>query len=444
MTSASSSSNEPRAGAVKPAASKEDPSHARRSTTPKKPEERRDHQEQPPELKRLPRREPPQEDYLLHGHRPAEGQVVVILHQRAVREITAHTTSDQEREVGGALMGRAYRHEDQTFVDVHAALPAVTSDHGPFHFTFNADAWSRLHQDRAVLCPELDIVGWFHTHPDLGVFYSADDVVVHSAAFIMPWHIGLVVDPRRSEAAIFGWVPHDAHDRELTPLSGFYERLEEAQESRLPWTPVRAEVWADTPEEAFATGAAGVDNGSYLRGGRQIEAAPALLPALAQLSPWLGLFAGMTGVLLALFLFVFAVLPLQQRTRALEEVVGGMVAASLAGAVEQGEALCPDRRLQLLSPLPGERLVDDEVTIVGTAAHPEAARYRLELRLAGEGSWTPLHMFRRSRTVAPLAEWNTFSYPAGDYQLRLVALDGEGQALPDGSSCLIHFALASP
>ena len=103
------------------------------------------------------------------------------------------------------MLGRAFRSNGQAYVEVRAAIPAVTKDHGPVHFTFTADAWSQLHKDRSENYPDLDIVGWFHTHPDLGVFYSSDDVVVHSAAFTLPWHMGMVVDPIRKEAGFFGW-----------------------------------------------------------------------------------------------------------------------------------------------------------------------------------------------------------------------------------------------
>ena len=89
--------------------------------------------------------------------------------------------------------------------EVKAALPAVSSDHGPVHFTFSADSWARLHRDRTAHYAQLDIIGWFHTHPGLGVFYSSDDVVVHTAAFTLPWHVGLVVDPLGNHASYFGW-----------------------------------------------------------------------------------------------------------------------------------------------------------------------------------------------------------------------------------------------
>lgn len=185
----------------------------------------------------------PAAEWLRHGETPAEGQPVVLLHQTALLQIHAHSRSRLDAELGGALLGHAYRYKGSVVVEVKAALPAVSSDHGPVHFTFSADSWSRLHRDRTAHYAQLDIVGWFHTHPDLGVFYSSDDVVVHSAAFTLPWHVGLVVDPVRDEAAFFGWV-----DGALTTLNGFYELRDRQPETVVPWRAVRTAVY-DRPYE---------------------------------------------------------------------------------------------------------------------------------------------------------------------------------------------------
>ncbi len=179
----------------------------------------------------------PTADWLRHGNTPGESQPVVLMHQTALLQVNAHSRSRLDCELGGALLGHAYRYKTGVVVEVKAALPAVSSDHGPVHFTFSADSWARLHRDRTAHYAQLDIVGWFHTHPDLGVFYSSDDVVVHSAAFTQPWHVGLVVDPVREEAAFFGWV-----DGALRAFNGFYELRERQPESVMPWRAVRTAI----------------------------------------------------------------------------------------------------------------------------------------------------------------------------------------------------------
>ncbi len=218
----------------------------------------------------------------VHGRYPGQKQVRVILSQIALRQIQAHAGSDLQREVGGVLLGRACRHQAQTFLEVLAALPATSSDHGPVHFTFSADTWLDLNRAREAAFPDYHVVGWFHTHPDLGVFYSSDDVVVHSAAFTLPWQVGLVVDPVQDEACFFGWEEAPG-GRQIAPIGGFYEWLDQDDESVLTWQVTHRPNWAD---------------GSHVRlspGGRL---------DLPPISPWWGFFLGLLSLLISLGLLL--------------------------------------------------------------------------------------------------------------------------------------------
>jgi proteasome lid subunit RPN8/RPN11 len=233
----------------------------------------------------------------LHGHAPAGDQVRVFIAQSALQQIDEHAHGDLEREVGGVLMGHLREGEAQLTIEILAALPAVSADHGPVHFTFTADAWARIHEDRSDQYPDLQIVGWFHTHPDLGVFYSADDVVVHSAAFVMPWQVGLVLDPIRLEGCLFGWrsIPNDMTKPLLIPINGYYERLGEQPVSYATWEFVRSSIWQNSylPEEA---GASQADPDLYLPDNDW--------PALPQISPWWGVLLGGLSLLISLILLL--------------------------------------------------------------------------------------------------------------------------------------------
>lgn len=393
------------------------------------------------DVDRLPHRAPPELEngYLLHGRRPEPGQVRVIAGQTALRQLQAHSKSDLESEVGGALLGHAYRYREETYVEIKAALPARTDDHGPNHFTFNADAWSHLHRDRASRHPELDIVGWFHTHPGLGVFYSADDVVVHSAAFVMPWHVGLVVDPASDEAGLFGWIAQEAKEsnaRTIAPLAGFYEQLDEGDDSVFPWRFVRAAVWEQTYEE-------------YLHQQRKrpattngVQMAPQALQALPPINPWLGVLLGGLGLVLALGVLFGGLLPVLRQARALEDVVVALAEEEMARANSAGLAECTDPRLRIYAPLAGRPVAAGEaVQVVGTADHEDAVYYRLEMRPAGVENWWLLEEFRGDVATAPLTEWDTLVYSPGEYQLRLLALDRQKEPLAGTSGCTITFEM---
>lgn len=231
----------------------------------------------------------------LHGEQPPSDQVQVVISQVALRQVEGHSTADLNRELGGVLMGQVIQEEETLLVKVEAALPVKTEDHGPIHFTFTADAWAQLHQDRAAHFPELDIVGWFHTHPNLGVFYSADDVVVHSAAFVMPWQIGLVFDPVLGEGCLVGWHDNSAEDGKLnlSSINGFYELLDVQETSVVNWRFVESAVWQ---QGGYPPGPYGLSNQVYAPSNEWL-----LLP---EISPWWGVILGGLSLLISLLLLI--------------------------------------------------------------------------------------------------------------------------------------------
>jgi proteasome lid subunit RPN8/RPN11 len=359
-----------------------------------------------------------------HGDAPAEGQPLVLMHQTALLQIIAHSRSNVECELGGALLGAAYRSQNGAVVEVKAALPAASSDHGPVHFTFSADSWSNLHRDRAAHYANLDIVGWFHTHPDLGVFYSSDDVVVHSAAFTLPWHVGLVVDPVREETAFFGWV-----EGALAPLAGYTEVTERQPESVAPWRVVRTAVW----DRAYESQMVAQDPSRVVlaRSGRPRFSAREL-----------GLAASGLALLLSFFLIVGAVLPLRRQVSLLETTVLNLAQASLT---ESNGLTCPDPRLRILTPLSGQSYAaGSAIHLIGTADYPEARRYQIDVRPAGVEQWTLVDRLRRDTRLGQLGEWDTSELAAGAYELRLSPVDLNNIRLADSSPCSITVNLISP
>ena len=231
----------------------------------------------------------------LHGQKPNSGQVQVSFSQKALLQIDRHSNSDLTRELGGALLGHALQQNGTSLVKVLASLPVITSDHGPVHFTFTADAWALLHNDKAKEYPGLEIVGWYHTHPNLGVFYSSDDVIVHSAAFVLPWHVGLVIDPIRGEAFLAGWQREQANSNELTlaGINGCYEILDVQETSTVTWRMVQSSVWKQDSypydEEELSS---------------QVVAPNSEWPALPPISPWWGVVLGGLSLLISVLLLI--------------------------------------------------------------------------------------------------------------------------------------------
>lgn len=375
----------------------------------------------------------PERDTLLRSRpfqfRGAElgpNQPRLILLPEAVEKMAAHALGDVRSEVGGVLLGAAFRNAGELFVEVHTALPAQTDDHGPIHFTFNADAWAGIHRDRTERYPDLDIVGWFHTHPGLGIFFSGDDVVVHSAAFVLPWHVAMVIDPLSRRMGCFAW-----DDGDLKPLPGLYEILEsDDAPTRLPWTLQRGEVWTESYVERMAA--------------QREERRRALRERGSRVTPLHGVIASVFAILLSLGLLFGAILPLSSQNDTLRTLVAGLAEQNIARANRESAASCPDSALRIYSPLPGEQIAyGQEITLVGTASASDASSYNLEIRPAGEQIWWPLGEFRRATQTGPFLSWDTSSFAPGAYELRLSAAGQSGEMFESPAPCTIRFKLSA-
>lgn len=379
-----------------------------------------------PEIDSLPER--PLADLLensyLHGQQPVENQVVVTHRQEALSQIRAHSITNLRSELGGVLLGHAYRDGEQRIVEIFAALPARNDDHGPIHFTFTADAWRQIHNERAQKYPDLEIVGWFHTHPGLGVFYSSDDVVVHSAAFTLPWHVGLVVDPLGNQASYFGW-----QDGTLTPIPGYFERLEMQSKPVAPWRVVQTEVWHTRETEEFYASYEGRNEESGLMQASYGLGRPFHLTNSALLA--------IVGFVLGFFLLFGWVVALNRQVNSLESVV-----ASLADETSLNAAVCPNPNLRILSPMTtGTAQGGQDVAIFGTAVLPDAARYQVEFKPAGGELWKLAGVQRRQTDLGLLINWETNELPMGAYDLRLTAVDSKNIPLPNIARCQISVEL---
>ena len=302
MTSTSTFSDRPEAGEVPspaetPSQTTKKPSQA--TEQPRQPEKQPESSHERPHQAAVtsPQPGPPKAPPTFrHGSEPPPGQVRVAMSQLSLRQIEGHATRDLSHELGGVLLGDKGRDDRGYYVKIRATLPVRTADHGPAHFTFTADSWAQLHQERSQRYPELDIVGWYHTHPNLGVFYSADDVVVHKAAFVMPWQVGLVYDPVRGEGCLVGWrQPRGPQEAEpvLAEIDGYYEILDEQIGSVVTWQFLRSSVWHEGAYPSEARPRPG-----------QVYAPPNAWPALPPISPWWGVILGGISLLLTLLLLI--------------------------------------------------------------------------------------------------------------------------------------------
>jgi proteasome lid subunit RPN8/RPN11 len=129
--------------------------------------------------------------------------ITVAIDRAALDAALAHLGRHPD-EQGGLLLGEVYAEGDDPaatrIVLVTQAVPARDFDGTSVSLRMEAGVWSDA---RARLGARELVVGWYHSHPDLGAFFSGTDRRTQRAFFAHAYSVGWVVDPLRGEAAVY-------------------------------------------------------------------------------------------------------------------------------------------------------------------------------------------------------------------------------------------------
>jgi proteasome lid subunit RPN8/RPN11 len=129
----------------------------------------------------------------------------VFLREEAFDEVVGRGDGSPKREVGGVLVGEVLRDEHGPYVVVQAALAALRAEATDSELTFTHAAWDEIHREMDRRFANKRIVGWYHTHPNFGVFLSDRDQFIQRSFFDLPFQVALVYDPVRREHGVYAW-----------------------------------------------------------------------------------------------------------------------------------------------------------------------------------------------------------------------------------------------
>ncbi|MCD6356848.1 MAG: Mov34/MPN/PAD-1 family protein [Anaerolineaceae bacterium] len=178
----------------------------------------------------------------------------VFLTQPAYVRMCAHAGSDLDNEVGGWMAGKHCRDSLQgtPFIVIDTILPAIYTEQGAAHLTFTGDTQIALLNHLEEHFPEKVFLGWYHTHPRMGVFFSQWDVWLHQNFFPESWQVALVIEPHRSIGGFFIRQLDGTLDQRR--YYGFYELTNNRQRSVVFWKNLQSEQeWIDKPKEVTST-----------------------------------------------------------------------------------------------------------------------------------------------------------------------------------------------
>jgi len=160
------------------------------------------------------------------GHKiwgePDSAWIKVSLTPEAFNTVKTHAESYM-REVGGLLLGRIFIGEEGLYhTEIEAAIPDHFGESSISSYKFTFTSYMRMLDEKEASYPNLRIVGWYHSHPDFGAFFSETDKNSHSTYYNYPGRVGLVIDPIRKEGLFFAISPTGG---EPESLPGFYEQF---------------------------------------------------------------------------------------------------------------------------------------------------------------------------------------------------------------------------
>jgi proteasome lid subunit RPN8/RPN11 len=266
-------------------------------------------------------------------HVPGIADLPIFLDHRTADAIERHALSDTSVELGGILLGKECVDDatNASFVWITQALEAKHYENTQASFTYTHDSWEEITRERDRLFPDLDIVGWYHTHPSFGIFLSHHDLFIHQHFFVQPLQVAYVVDPVQQTRGFFQW-----RNRDMAQVEGFYLTAERGDRIGL------ARLANDLEDIPSPQGSGGGGFSPRLeaelikmltrQSSPQYVGTPVDRLQSAVMFSMLGCFVGMLGVAAALLLF-------QVHTRVQEQ---GDAIKSLVHTVEQSAS---DERL---------------------------------------------------------------------------------------------------
>jgi len=128
----------------------------------------------------------------------AEDGFEVAVPVAVLERLAAFARKSDPDEWYGLVCARECEDADGPHAVVVGVVPDLEVDAGPAHIRTTHDSEYRTRTLARSLFPDAEVVGWAHSHPRLGVFFSGTDKE-NQATWRHPNSLGIVVDPWSAE-----------------------------------------------------------------------------------------------------------------------------------------------------------------------------------------------------------------------------------------------------
>jgi proteasome lid subunit RPN8/RPN11 len=140
------------------------------------------------------------------------GELPIYVDLDVLADMEDHALTDTSVELGGVLLGGCYEDDQgRPFVVITDSLRAEHYESTKGSFKFTHDTWAAITRQREQFRADMQMVGWYHTHPDWGVFLSGMDMFICDNFFNKKLDVAYVIDPCRGDRGMFQWTDDPRH-----------------------------------------------------------------------------------------------------------------------------------------------------------------------------------------------------------------------------------------
>ncbi|MBD3187003.1 hypothetical protein GF325_09265 [Candidatus Bathyarchaeota archaeon] len=125
----------------------------------------------------------------------------VYIYKNVLDEIEDRCKNN-EYEIIGNLVGNAYKWKGKTYIIIDGYVYSELIESSPIFTQVIEGGIGEMARQKEERYPHSIITGWWHSHPDLGVFLSSVDISTMEM-YDEIYHVALVVDPIRETRAFF-------------------------------------------------------------------------------------------------------------------------------------------------------------------------------------------------------------------------------------------------
>ena len=119
--------------------------------------------------------------------------------------ISQHAKTDTSVEICGVLVGLWQQDHQGPYAQVENYIRCDSATSKFAEVTFTHESWAAINEEMDTKYEDKRILGWYHSHPDFGIFLSDRDCFIHEHFFSGPGQVAYVVDPVRDLEGAFAW-----------------------------------------------------------------------------------------------------------------------------------------------------------------------------------------------------------------------------------------------